>query len=585
MSLFPYVFDRAQRDEVRNRLRRQLKQQLGRNPRLDHLADTFAWGIRKGRELTGTVFRIDMPGDESLGYTRLNENRVWITPLLIMRMVPNSVEATKGLIVHEYGHHLYHKEDGGIQVWDRAANEGLGELLNLVADEHLERRLRSESKEYGDYLKMLGAYAFQRADKTVSIQTLLETLGNNAAGILFQSRLRVARRHGCVTIDNGQVLTEMERSGMSFARFFRALRLGLGNRYNDPKVAEGLALFKGKFRQLDMENLYEITRKLHKIFGNETQALVLMGEMHDANCDSSEIIIRTGGLTGDELQSEINRVMRGEDPSHEKISGGSGVRLLNDGVEEAFSKITTVQPMDYDPVEAKRYIAGISRPARKLREYFEKLGLNYVSSDPRVAGHSLDRSRLRALVTRGEPRILRSRELRFTTDLFLGVVIDCSGSMSYGDHMEEAKHFGMLLAEATKGLRGIDARFFGFTDSVIYDAGSANRCAVHGLEFGGGNNDAAALWHAATIARESRRRAKVLVMISDGLPTECSTTALRSLVTQLTKRHGMCCAQVAVQPLEEICFPHYVEILGMDETQRVIKFGRIVAGLVNRALS
>jgi len=40
---------------------------------------------------------------------------------------------------------------------------------------------------------------------------------------------------------------------MSFARFFRALRLGLGNRHHDPKVEQGLALFRGKFRRSSME--------------------------------------------------------------------------------------------------------------------------------------------------------------------------------------------------------------------------------------------------------------------------------------------------------------------------------------------
>ena len=63
----------------------------------------------------------------------------------------------------------------------------------------------------------------------------------------------------------------------------------------------------------------------------------------------------------------------------------------------------------------------------------------------------------------------------------------------------------------------------------------------------GGNNDAAALYHAATAARQSRRKAKVLVMISDGLPTECSIDALRSLVVNLTKRRNIVCAQVAVR--------------------------------------
>ncbi|HEY1549053.1 MAG TPA: hypothetical protein VGG28_14615, partial [Kofleriaceae bacterium] len=98
-----------------------------------------------------------------------------------------------------------------------------------------------------------------------------------------------------------------------------------------------------------------------------------------------------------------------------------------------------------------------------------------------------------------------------------------------------------------------------------------------------GNNDAAALFHAANVALASPRRARVLVMISDGLPTECSVAALRGLVTQLSRRKGIVCAQVAVRPLAEVCFPHYV-VLDGDLEPAVARFGRVIGDLVSRSL-
>jgi hypothetical protein len=86
------------------------------------------------------------------------------------------------------------------------------------------------------------------------------------------------------------------------------------------------------------------------------------------------------------------------------------------------------------------------------------------------------------------------------------------------------------------------------------------------------------------VAQASRRRAKLLVMISDGLPTECSVAALKGLVARLSGRQGICCAQVAVRPLEEICFPHYVVIEDDDADVAVRKFGGVVGVLVERAL-
>ena len=85
-------------------------------------------------------------------------------------------------------------------------------------------------------------------------------------------------------------------------------------------------------------------------------------------------------------------------------------------------------------------------------------------------------------------------------------------------------------------------------------------------------------------ARRSRRKAKLLVMISEGSPTECSTHALRALVTRLHSRMGIACAQVAVRHLDEICFPHYVEIESRDQAKAVAEFGKIIVKLVGKTI-
>ena len=69
---------------------------------------------------------------------------------------------------------------------------------------------------------------------------------------------------------------------MSFARFVRALRMGLGNRHGDPKVAQGLELFRGRFRHSAMAGLLDMARKLREIFGEETDLLESFNQ--DAAC-------------------------------------------------------------------------------------------------------------------------------------------------------------------------------------------------------------------------------------------------------------------------------------------------------------
>ena len=75
-------------------------------------------------------------------------------------------------------------------------------------------------------------------------------------------------------------------------------------------------------------------------------------------------------------------------------------------------------------------------------------------------------------------------------------------------------------------------------------------------------------------------------MISDGLPTQCSVAALAGLVDRLGRNEGILCAQVAVRPLKEICFPHYMELAGDESTlaAQVAEFGRIVARLTYKSL-
>ena len=122
----------------------------------------------------------------------------------------------------------------------------------------------------------------------------------------------------------------------------------------------------------------------------------------------------------------------------------------------------------------------VARHAQRLREVFARLGLAYQRQTRRVQGHRVDRARIPDAVLRGEVRILQARRLMVDTDLFLGVVVDCSGSMQ-GDCMHKARLFATLVARAVEGLAGVELRVLGFTDSLVYDAGAAHRCAAHNL--------------------------------------------------------------------------------------------------------
>ena len=572
----------AESDDLRFQAARRISADLRRRS-LRRIADVFARGIRVGRELTGRLFQIEMIGGEKLGYTVTTQSRVFVNPVAMLSGVPHGEDIVSGLIVHEIGHHMYHAGETADAIWRRADREGMGSLLNLVADEHLERNLRAIDDRYGNWLKRLGAYAFNRDGVDRDAAELIGRLGGDTMAVWAAAPPGVARDRSDVHVRGGSVLRELERRGDSFARFFRALRLGLGDRHGDPRVAEALGLFDRRFRHLDMTGLYAVCERLRTIFGASCLSPPVT---FDALCSGTagELAAASGGLSDGDVRREVVRIT--SPPGTRRTTGksGDGSLAINVSRELNVRPITQIVPVAYDPAGHAVLASSVATAARQVRRYLHDLGIVPIRVRRRLRGKSVDRAGLRAMVIRGEPRVLIARQSARRNDVFVSVVIDCSGSMAVGDSMDKARRFASVIAAAAGPIDGIDVRLFGFTDNVIYDAGDERRPAVSSLEPGGGNNDAAALLHAASAAIASRRSAKVVVMISDGLPTECSVEALRATVRRLSRRPDLSLAQVAVRPLEEKCFDHYVELTDDSIARSVRRFGALVAGLIRQTL-
>lgn len=571
-------------DVVRDRIVPVITRSRSADERVRRVAETFAWGVQRARELTGRLFTVELIAGDALGYTRLSQPTVFVNALPLLRGDRNGAAVVRGLIVHEIGHHMYHADAAGLRAAEQAREEHIFRLLNLVLDEHLERNLRALSADFGDALKRLASHAFQHTAREIPVATLFDVLRHRALVVLCDTRLGAAAKPGHVVVPTGRVLRELERHGHSFARFVRALRMGLGTRAADARMRAGLGLFGGAFRRAGAPALLEITRELRRIFGDETRLLDLLGD-GDAPLEGEPgHPIRVGeGADNATIQREVERIL-GSSGSTAGSAGRPARLSINVSNDADFARITEVVTVPFDAARSADYRRRVRAPAARLRGLLISLGLAHEPVRQRLQGRLVDRGRLLALAVRGEPRVMVARRTVVRNDLFIGVAVDCSGSMRHDDNMEKARLFGELLAESVRGCRGIDMRICGFTDTTILDAGAAARCAAHNLEADGGNNDAAGLWHLACEALRSRRRAVLLVMISDGLPTECSVTALRNLVDTLGRRHRMTCAQVAVRPLEEECFPVHVRIDEDDLDAAVGRFGTVVARLVRRTL-
>ena len=549
------------------------------------LAEIAAWGIERGRELTGKSFRFRLYGTGAgeVGMTFLRGRVIHFNPLPLLRGETDGRRIVEAIILHEIGHHRYNNGPEWDDIAETVAKENLHSLLNLVQDEHLERNLRSIDPEWGDSLKILAAWAFQRTNREMEVKELLALLGPHAFPILVRAGLEPARERNKVAINSGRLLREMEAHGSSFSRFLRALRMGLGNRSGDPKVAEALALFGRSFRDAKAKDLLHIARELRRIFGLDSAAGDSFSLHGAAAADADELAERLPGITDDELTAEIDSLRQGSSRPATREKNKSPATTINRGQSTDFAEINEVITLDFDRAEFTKLAQGVAGWSRRLRRFLQSLGLSRVTIRRRASGTAIDRAALQRAIVGGDPRVLLSRRTVRTADLFLGVVIDCSGSMGSAGNMDRAQLFAALIAESARGLDGIDARFFGFTDAVIFDAGTAARCAVAALEPQGGNNDAAALWYVSRLAMSSRRSARLLVMISDGIPTECSVESLRVLVKKLTAS-GIACAQVAVQPITDVCFPDYVLVDDENLSDAVGRFGRIIVKLVRKVI-
>ncbi len=504
------------------------------------------WAQEFGRRHTGRTFAVRFAPQDQLGYTRPGADTIWVNPRPLLAGERQGDRIVAALCAHEIGHHLAFYDAAGeaAATLQSAADEGLGPLLNLVWDIALERRLRRLDRTLRASLDALAAYAFSREPWGIPVKQLVGVLGSRFFETASRIRLRPGPMPGTVVVRSGRLLSQLARSGSSFARFLRAARLGLGNRSADPKVAEGLALLPADLREARLPELLRIARALGEIFRAEPDLLrlrlPLWGSLSEAGITELEV--------------------------------PAGCRAINLAEQITFEPIRRVV--------AVGKLLPPDRPAApvsiRVRTLLEKLGRAPELVGGRLAGHRIDRRALRTRIPLRDPRLAAAWSPSVTSSLCLGVLIDCSGSME-GPPFAWAVEFGRLLAQAAAGLPEIDARFWGFNHDTIYDAGTAESCGVTQLRVEGGNNDAAALRDAARQVQAGQR--SLLIMVSDGSPTDCSVSALRALVGRL-ERDGHTCVHVALRncPDSERCFQRTLSACELPPAEVLGRFGRLIEG-------
>ncbi len=547
-------------------------------------------------------------------------------------------EVVKGIILHEIGHHLYDDgEKGHWTVRGQAQAEGLDEIYAILRDDRLERRLAARKREWARYLDRLNAYAFSGDKSRIPLNQLAAFLElppetvrkkfitGELDGVIVEDA--TVPENVTVEVSNSFLLSIPGALPPLYA-FLLGLKAGLHvDEKAYPDVVKALALIPGNFKELTHGGLLKLSRAIGDIIGREKVHRKSMKAFDELLKNFRELLSqleammkRLESISGSfaDLKRQLNQGSEGEnssplksssiednrersekEASHQRRSAekasnsdNTGMSKLRDpesshhdsgqfknlGKECGFDRLAYEMTLQPDKHGNTELLQTLRLHIRRLRPYLERLGTRSEDQYASRRGRRIDIAQVRQAVFRPTPNLLVFSEETQQADAYLGILIDKSGSMS-GEKMRRAHLFATLLAESTRGIRGLTGHVNAFDNDTFYRLGTFQRNAITALSAGGANNDAGGLFRATELAIQSGKRHKLLIMISDGTPTACTFESLKKLVEKVTSEHGILCAQVAVAPISEVAFPHFVDFSQMDTEEAITQFGRLLRRL------
>lgn len=541
--------------------------------------------------------------DSLIGAVRAPKSRQAKTRLILMnpailksqRQSSSAVKAWRGVGYHEVGH----IENPCWEEYRQARDEGFQFFMNVIDDEQNERRMGR--KEFA----------------------LRELFAHAAKWILARNRKNRKEnresRYSYVNMAN-DFLYHFRRNHLSpwtlrflhpyINSFLKKVLVWFSLTPWPVKLA--VAKMPLHLPDISKPEVFELARMVHHLLLKHANA----GSYNPSQLDDSDCLDsgtstgasdeRSGGEGGGgstgtgngEAQPKENNEAGGKNGESAKKSGTDPGRgwldfelpdLPNETAlcdELGFDPILNVKLVEPDEDIAASLLSDVIPAAQSMRRYLGECGWFDLEQDDQEAGHSVGDDVERYFF--GDNDIFVDDEIAIGAHVDLQVIIDCSGSMLArgGGRFRLAKSFGMLVEEATVDLRGVSAHLWGFTDKVLLDCGVPGELRVSGLESRSnfGNNDSAALFHAAQESAKSGKSIKILLMISDGQPTECSWQSLHDLVNHL-EASGYICVQVAVNTIEKPAFERFfIDLSEFDMDEAVVEFGQLLLSLITNGV-
>ena len=246
-----------------------------------------------------------------------------------------------------------------------------------------------------------------------------------------------------------------------------------------------------------------------------------------------------------------------------------------------FDLIENIVDIQADHKVLDNLVPHVAPLASQLKSYFHRCGLQMAPRRDQHFGINVQEDAYKGQW--GDLSFFENRKMQPDASVYIGIILDSSGSMSQGSKFKLGQLFALALGLGTRGVRGVDGDVWAFTDKAIYSCGKPQELRISGLPGpNNGNNDSAGLFHASRVAKRSNKLLKILVMISDGLPTECTWESLNGLANRL-EQEGFIVIQIAVDNIQKPAIQkNFINLTGIELGQAVIEFGRIIVSYVAR---
>lgn len=220
----------------------------------------------------------------------------------------------------------------------------------------------------------------------------------------------------------------------------------------------------------------------------------------------------------------------------------------------------------------------VLRYAPILRPYLRVLDHNRVLQERLYSGKRILASGLKKHVAYGEMRLFKDQrfsELEEYQDVMIGVLIDTSASMNTDERLVRAKAMASLLGLCLSECPNVNSAFVGYNQN-LYLCGAHDELSVSSLAPAGKTNEAAALAYLRDEYLTNPCRRKLVIVLSDGLPTACSVESVRWLVQSIEKELGVRFLYGAFSQQEHPAYRHRVDLTGPLDCDSIRAFGREV---------